>query len=253
MHIDPPTLNSSDLPAGSFTEALRDLINTHTIEEGSYTPDYILAAFLRKSLDAFDMATRERDRYLDITPEEYLRQYIEDALRTNPERMEIVFDSKFLAMAIGMFICSGNILDQIKKNIFYKREIDIKAIKKYLWDISSFSDELYNKDASEGLVCHEDNIPVNDFLFHSVIGIATEATELVEALKNGFPDESNVLDEIGDSAWYASLAINELGSSWNEVMEKNIEKLRVRYPEKFTTEHANSRNLEEEKKVFVTS
>ena len=86
-----------------------------------------------------------------------------------------------------------------------------------------------------------DVVPVNDRLFHSVIGIATEATELVEAMKNGFPDDVNLLEEFGDLNWYEGIGIDELGGSFDEVLETNIRKLKHRYPEKFSHQSAQER------------
>lgn len=44
----------------SFRDKLQDLINTHSMEAGSNTPDFILAEFLADSLRAFDKATQAR-------------------------------------------------------------------------------------------------------------------------------------------------------------------------------------------------
>lgn len=44
----------------NFREALEGLINEHSLENGSDTPDFILAEFLTDSLAAFDKATQTR-------------------------------------------------------------------------------------------------------------------------------------------------------------------------------------------------
>jgi len=44
----------------SFREKLETLINEHSMEAGSNTPDFILAEFLADSLRAFDKATTAR-------------------------------------------------------------------------------------------------------------------------------------------------------------------------------------------------
>lgn len=49
-----------------FREALRDVINQHSRENGSNTPDYILAAYLLGCLEAFDNATRARERWYGV-------------------------------------------------------------------------------------------------------------------------------------------------------------------------------------------
>lgn len=44
-----------------FKEELEKLINRHSMENGSDTPDYILCEFLTASIRAFDTATKGRD------------------------------------------------------------------------------------------------------------------------------------------------------------------------------------------------
>lgn len=44
----------------TFYTELTELINRHSQENGSGTPDFILAEFLRNCLIAFDKATNER-------------------------------------------------------------------------------------------------------------------------------------------------------------------------------------------------
>ena len=46
----------------TFEDELRELINRHSKESGSNTPDDILASFLSKCLTALDEATQTRDR-----------------------------------------------------------------------------------------------------------------------------------------------------------------------------------------------
>ena len=43
-----------------FRDDLRGLINRHSMENGSNTPDFILADFVMQCLDAFDIAANRR-------------------------------------------------------------------------------------------------------------------------------------------------------------------------------------------------
>ena len=92
-------------------------------------------------------------------------------------------------------------------------------------------------------------------LLHAGLGMATEAGEFVDSLKKYIfygkaLDTVNLKEEIGDMLWYMALAIRILGTSFEELMETNIDKLYTRYPEKFTEYHALNRNLEEELKIL---
>ncbi len=45
----------------TFEEELENLINRHSQENASNTPDYILASYLSNCLDAFNQATYKRE------------------------------------------------------------------------------------------------------------------------------------------------------------------------------------------------
>jgi NTP pyrophosphatase (non-canonical NTP hydrolase) len=89
-------------------------------------------------------------------------------------------------------------------------------------------------------------------ILHGAIGISTEAGELLDAIKKHIfygkkIDEVNLLEEIGDVFWYCGVLLYNLGYSFEEVQEKNILKLRLRYPNKFTTDKAINRDLIKER------
>lgn len=52
-----------------FEQELESLINRHSRENGSNTPDFILARYMLACLEAFEEATQKRDSWYDIAPE----------------------------------------------------------------------------------------------------------------------------------------------------------------------------------------
>lgn len=83
-------------------------------------------------------------------------------------------------------------------------------------------------------------------MLHAHLGLSSESGEIGDALKKhviyGQPlDIANLLEECGDILWYVSLMVSACDSTMERVMEMNIEKLRIRYPEKFTEECAKER------------
>lgn len=92
-------------------------------------------------------------------------------------------------------------------------------------------------------------------LLHAGMGMATEAGEFVDALKKHVfygrqIDPVNLKEELGDLLWYVAIAMDQLGLSFEEVMERNIEKLKARYAGAFTETKAENRDLQEERKVL---
>jgi NTP pyrophosphatase (non-canonical NTP hydrolase) len=78
------------------------------------------------------------------------------------------------------------------------------------------------------------------------LGLCGEAGEFAEIVKkNVFHghtlDTEKALKELGDVAWYLALAADSIGYSLNAVFERNITKLKERYPDGFTTERSINR------------
>ena len=94
----------------------------------------------------------------------------------------------------------------------------------------------------------EDNI-------HMIMGMMTELGELMDCFKKNLAygkeiDWVNVDEEGGDLTWYFANFCRLNGIDFYAMIERNINKLRVRYPEKFTEDNANNRNLQAERKVL---
>ena len=94
-----------------------------------------------------------------------------------------------------------------------------------------------------------------DRLLHAGLGLATETGEFLDPLKKHFfygkpIDEINLKEEIGDILWYCAIACDALGTTIDAEMLRNIAKLKARFPDKFTEEKANERDLDAERSVL---
>jgi NTP pyrophosphatase (non-canonical NTP hydrolase) len=92
-------------------------------------------------------------------------------------------------------------------------------------------------------------------LLHASIGMQTEAAEFSDMLKKHFfygkpLDKVNLREELGDQLWYIAMALRALDTTFESVMERNIEKLKARYPDKFTEELAENRDLTKEREIL---
>lgn len=96
-------------------------------------------------------------------------------------------------------------------------------------------------------------------LLHAVMGLVDEAGELNKALKNHLfyganLDLTNLKEEGGDLFWFLALLADVLGeANFTNMLQKNIAKLRVRYPEKFEEKTANNRDLNKEREALTNS
>lgn len=92
-------------------------------------------------------------------------------------------------------------------------------------------------------------------ILHAMLGMVTEVGEFTDAIKKHLLygkelDLVNLDEEIGDLLWYIAIYIESRQGSFESIMQINIEKLRARYPNKFTEYDALNRNLDNERNIL---
>ncbi len=74
------------------------------------------------------------------------------------------------------------------------------------------------------------------------LGIAGEAGDVASCIKKTFAHDNDqkegIKENIGDTLWYSAMICNFFGWNMQEILDKNMEKLRKRYPKGFTVEDA---------------
>lgn len=81
------------------------------------------------------------------------------------------------------------------------------------------------------------------------LGIAGEAGEVADTVKkhvgHGHPlDFDHLAEELGDLLWYVAALADAVGASLSDIANFNVEKLRRRYPDGFSTERSLNREGE---------
>ena len=178
--------------------------------------------------------------------------YLTESARTVSDKFFGVTGRKRLVMQkLASFVEAGEALDRYKKLFFYGED---HAKKRFADPIDSDGN---GGDIIEALMRSAEGISQDDAeqLLHAVLGIATEGGEMVEALLNAVAggrqlDPVNVSEEAGDLLWYLAMLFRVLHIDFDTAMRQNIKKLLDRYPEKFTSELANERDLDSERKVL---
>jgi len=185
-----------------------------------------------------------------------LNKFIADAIRTESQIDVVKVNGRMLFDVLALHIASGQMLDQMKKHIFYGKEYNVDDFAVSYQNASSALTDLQTVPvAGTSQQMDEEEIEINPRVFHAIVGIATESTELCEALYSGMLnkgqlDTVNLIEENGDIAWYQAILIDELGGNWEDVLIKVIAKLKARYPDKFTSEDAINRDLDKEREVL---
>ena len=85
-----------------------------------------------------------------------------------------------------------------------------------------------------------------DVLINGVMGLCGESGEAIDIVKKHLHqghelDREKLIKELGDIAWYLAETVAALDVPLEEVLERNIEKLRSRYPEGFSPDRSVNR------------
>lgn len=175
---------------------------------------------------------------------------MQDAQTNYVDEALVTASDKFYGNRIGyrqlqevLAVCieSLNELDVIKKALFYGKGSPHNTTEKL--DCADIGAAVaYDMAAGQQII-------------HGIIGIATEAGELLEALyKTIYESKSfdiiNIDEEVGDVFWYQALLANACGFDFETCQRKNIAKLRMRYGEKFSEFDAANRNLKAERSIL---
>lgn len=83
-------------------------------------------------------------------------------------------------------------------------------------------------------------------LLNGALGLTGEAGEVSDMIKKHIfhghdLNRDELVKELGDCAWYLALLCNAIGISLEDVLITNIEKLKRRYPEGFSSEASINR------------
>lgn len=85
----------------------------------------------------------------------------------------------------------------------------------------------------------------NNMLKHAVLGLTSEAGEVAGILQKEYQghkfDKEHMKKELGDCLWMIAEACEALDLSMEDVMIANIEKLKARFPDGFSSERSLNR------------
>lgn len=109
---------------------------------------------------------------------------------------------------------------------------------------SRVHDSVFNYSTSK----NKKDLPNPGELLNGALGLTGESGEVSDMIKKHIfhghdLDRDELIKELGDVCWYVALLCNAIGVSLDEVMTRNIDKLRERYPEGFS--ESASRNRKE--------
>lgn len=190
-----------------------------------------------------------------MTQETYLQQSKRTAAVVEQLRPDLFRSDDDIAESLLPLIKYAQTADLMKRSFFYNESAD-RSMKR--GDDYHKQNELMK---SELIICRfteEKNIkftPEQIEYIHTALGLISEAGEIIEEVLNSAItqrpiDKINMVEELGDVNWYVALGLRAAESTFEEAQTININKLKDRYPDKFSSEQALNRDLEKERKTL---
>jgi hypothetical protein len=175
------------------------------------------------------------------TPEAYSEAALSTACPDSAIDIEDRLHRGVLKKSLEDFLRASQVLDHVKKTAVYGKPFPVTMVA--------------------GAFPAPKPFPVDPQVFHAIVGIATEAGELVQALLkamyDGKPmDDINLLEESGDVDWYQALLDSRINGDQVKRWQSNRDKLARRYAKTmgdkpvFTAEAAITRDLTAERAIL---
>jgi len=186
-------------------------------------------------------------------------EYVNLAKRTRKDMGSLQMDTIHMILGVSGEIM-GEFIDQLKKHFIYGKELDKVNLQEELSDAMWYVVNMYDILDLELL---------NDITFPSIPSIGGDKSKLIPSIKmtrqindtfyymcGHIMDDQDTYNEDQKSTYLEKIisiviTMTSLANMWgidlNKGLENNIEKLRVRYPDKYTDEKAIIRNLQEER------
>lgn len=102
--------------------------------------------------------------------------------------------------------------------------------------INEYQQEALRTENHEGSHC-------DGMLVNGVMGLCGESGECMDIVKKYLfqghaLDTDHLIEELGDVAWYLATTVASQGYTLEYVLQKNVEKLRKRYPDGFSADRS---------------
>jgi hypothetical protein len=187
-----------------------------------------------------------------------LEDYVECAKETESVVDDVDgINSRLLHGAIGLATEAGELLDSIKKSIFYHEDYDFVNLREEIgdcmWYLAVLCDELgldfYNMATDRTFQPPLKATCAND-LIHSMFELYYDTSVLAQAVVDSDigVDESTICQAVASIFYPLNDLVYLSGSRWNIIADKNIRKLAKRFPKKFSKYKALNRDLDTERK-----
>lgn len=186
-----------------------------------------------------------------------IEQYRQEVTRTLVALPTL--EENLLHMAYGITTEIGELHDIYKKKLAYGKEIDLVNLKEELGDILWYVFNGFNfleitEEEKYMLVNGENNaiefLKINNYFNTSVL-LPHLVCQCNDIYKSTSVYDRFILIREYSSLYYDVFALCNLYEfNIEDVFETNINKLKVRFPEKFTQEQALNRDLEKERQTL---
>lgn len=173
------------------------------------------------------------------------------------------YDVRLFKLALDFASACGEMVDHVKTRAFYGREVKPESILKTHGKVSDTLSALFAHLFITDRTVSLEKPKCSISLIHGTLGHITEAGEMADDVARLISRDEDLSDrqvenvmenlrqECSDHEWYTSIMLDPLSIDRPTLWEKNIAKLKKRFPEgHFDAFRANNRDIDAEKEAF---
>lgn len=170
-------------------------------------------------------------------------EYQKLAARTLIDAPDNEYTNEEIVLVLNALRVAGEaaaIANTVKKAVFHRHDLDRGKLRD---DLLSLIDSVSNLETPDQAPRMDDE---QIMVLWNALGLVGEAGELAPLVRHAIWtdmkfDRDGIVDEAGDTLWYVAALCTKLDIPMSEIMERNIQKLKARYPDGYSSEHSKSR------------
>lgn len=165
-------------------------------------------------------------------------------------RLDTVEDDH-LHMAMGMVGEIGEVVDLVKKSFAYGRELDKQKLLEELGDFTFYTVGLADMLGVSFTGMAVESVDSKTNMNLATLAFMSGAMLVAHTLEPSAGSDADEREALKEAVIIVGCIARDLGSSLEEVLDLNIKKLSVRYPNlMFDAERANNRDVEAEQEAM---
>lgn len=173
-----------------------------------------------------------------------MNNYQELAARTLIDKPDFTLndsEQQLVQDILKLAVLTAECVENVKKGIFHQHGVELSRLNLKLMEISQHIQEVRSGGNDPNAWPRLTN--EQTMIVWNTLGLVGEVGEVAEKVYQATTDNlrPDLFKELGDTSWYIAALCTKLDYNLDDVLEANIEKLKKRFPNGYSSEDSKKR------------